>query len=407
MLRCRALALSAAAGGAGGGEQLSPAASELAARLQSKVAQRRDPAQARKLIDRLKDHQLAGHWAKAVSIFDNFSPESRQWRWQTYHYRCLLQVLTASKQTEPLPRVWAGMTARPELAIDVESANDALVLAATIPVPEAASGEGSSPAAGSSGDLATDIEKYMRDAGLEVKFRASRALEQRRASDWRAALEAVARRVDLHRLEQPAGTPLPDEIAAALNRLAGRHRRNPGAVAAITAGMAAAGVAQDGDAYAARIRACNANWVDALGIMDECGAAGVRPTTHTYKELLACLWAAHQVPRMRPVVDAMLAAGVAQNKATLELAMKYYGTTTQWQEATAHFLALKAAGVPPTNGGYGALIKAYNRGGQAARVMPVFEAMRKDGFQGDAKDAVSLINAWSHNRMGRMRNQRR
>ena len=35
--------------------------------------------------------------------------------------------------------------------------------------------------------------------------------------------------------------------------------------------------------------------------------------------------------------------------------------------------------------------------------MPVFDAMRKDGFQGSPRDTVSLINAWSSNRFNRFK----
>ena len=247
--------------------KLTPAAQALAERLQSKataLGAKRNPSTATKLIDRLRDTQLNGHWVKAVALFDNYPVESRQWRWQSFHYRCLIQVLAAAKQPVPLRRVWESMMLRPELAVEPEGANDALALATH----------------GSDDALVEEIKKTIDERGFGLKQRALAALERRRAADWVTALADVAHRVELLRHEQPEASAPPAALADELNSLAGRNSRNPDAVRAIVALMAAAGVPQTSEAYAARIRSCGKDWAAALAIMAECREAGrTRPPT--------------------------------------------------------------------------------------------------------------------------------
>jgi pentatricopeptide repeat protein len=385
MFKYARIARCAADGAVPPGDHLSAAASQLAQRLQAKA--RKDPSKSVKLIDRLKDLQLQGHWARAVSLFDNHPAEARQWRWQNFHYRCLLQLLLTAEQPAPVQRIWAEMKKRPELAVDEEGSNDALALAC----------------AGSDEALISDIQHTMEERKFDLKQRAIRGLERRRAMDWQAALREVKSRVDARVLE---GRSVADDrdITATFEDLLRRHRTNRDAVAALTGTMDAAGVKQTAVSYAARIRAAP-TWEAAMGAMAECKAV-VPPTSLTYNALLQSLWAGRAASQMGAVIDDMAANNVAHDKRTVEWVMRYYETTPRWAEATKYFLSMKAAGVPPTNSGYGSLIKAYNRGGQADRVMTVFDAMRKDGFQGNERDTVSLINAWSSNRASRFRGSR-
>ena len=81
---------------------------------------------------------------------------------------------------------------------------------------------------------------------------------------------------------------------------------------------------------------------------------------------MGCMWAAHEAPRMEAVEQQMIADGIAPNKRTVELVMHRFETTSDWQRATEYFVAMKQAGVPPSNSGYGSLIKAYNRAARGA-----------------------------------------
>lgn len=395
--------------------------SDLAKRLASKSRGAAVEGRATKLIDRLKDHQLAAQWAKAVSLFDNYAPEARPWRWQSFHYRCLLDILSHAKQAEPVTRIWHEMKLRPETSMDAETLNDALVLAAL------------------KGDdaLMADIRATMTERGFDLRKRGERAIEKRQAADWESALRTltsdyVAHSATLQQEEaapqqtsrgdsgiDAAATTAPaggaaardDEAAAAelrrhipraLTELAYKHRRNADALAAVVNAMAVAGVEHNGYSYAARIRGCGSGWENALALLNECRER-TTPNVETYTECMANLWINRKADQIAPVAAAMVCDGIAHNKRTAEYVLQHYSTTSRWADATAFFMTIKQGGVKPTNAAYSALVRCYNKAGQASRVMPVVQAMRADGFESSPRDTVSLINAWSRTRHNRHR----
>lgn len=341
---------------------------------------KRDPSKAVKLIDRLKDLQLQGHWAKAVALFDNHPIESRQWRWQSFHYAQLLTMLLHARQPAPVPRIWEAMKLRPEIAIDEEAANTALALVARL----------------QSQPLMDDVRTVMEERKFEYKQRALKALDRHRSLDWATALAGLCER---HAAGDGQLVPRLEEF----NQIARQHRRNEDVVRLVLQAMTRCSVEPDGDTYGALIRAVSGDWQRAMATFTDAVGTGMRPTTQTYNGVLVALLRGGVMDRAEHVFKRMASERVPHDSTTVEMSMRRWEHTTQWEEATQYLTTMQSLGIAPNARAYSALVKTLREARKDDLVVAVVKAMRGSGVKSNMATDVNMINAWSRSRQQQLR----
>lgn len=191
-----------------------------------------------------------------------------------------------------------------------------------------------------------------------------------------------------------------------------RGMKDRNAVNAVLAHMERAQVVPNGDSMGALLLAYPRNdWEKALTAFEllVSGESAVQPTTSLYNAALAVAMRARQEAQIEIIFSRLTTSTLVKpDSKTLDLMVSYFERSRQWNRVIEVFESLKKNfGIKATNTSYSSVINACSASGQnPEKVIGLFDAMRKEGLQGNATSTIALINAWSSPTMMKSRTRK-